>query len=61
MLLWGTTSYEMSSAMARGVEERELVGKCQLQYNADDVLESPLLPGFSCLLSQVFDEVLRES
>jgi Uma2 family endonuclease len=27
----------------------------------DDVLESPLLPGFSCLLSQIFDEVFRES
>jgi Uma2 family endonuclease len=27
---------------------------------ADDILESPLLPGFSCLLSQLFDEVSRE-
>jgi Uma2 family endonuclease len=59
----GVLEYWVVNWQERSVEiyqrERALLTLDRKLYAAD-VLESPLLPGFSCLLSQLFDEVSRE-
>ncbi len=59
----GVVEYWVANWQERSIEiyQREwaLLALNRKLY-ADDVLESPLLPGFSCSLSQLFKKVLRE-
>ena len=58
----GVLEYWVVNWQERSVEiyqrERALLALNRKLF-VDDVLESPLLPGFSCLLSQLFKKVLR--
>jgi Uma2 family endonuclease len=59
----GVLEYWVVNWQERSIEiyqrERALLTLNRKLY-ASDVLESPLLPGFSCLLSQLFKKVYRE-
>jgi Uma2 family endonuclease len=59
----GVLEYWIVNWQKRSIEiyqrERALLALNRKLY-ASDVLESPLLPGFSCLLSELFSEVFRE-
>ncbi len=60
----GVLEYWVVNWQERSVEiyqrERAMLTLNRKLY-ASDILESPLLPGFSCSLSQLFDEISRES
>ena|SRR5256885_9186759 len=60
----GVLEYWVVDCKERSIEiyqrERALLALNRKLY-ADDVLESPLLPGFRCALSQLFSEVFGEA
>jgi Uma2 family endonuclease len=60
----GVLEYWVVNWQERSIEiyqrEQALLALNRKLY-AGDVLESPLLPGFSCSLSQLFDEIHREA